>query len=330
MASHGRKSRNGIIAITWTLLCGLCTFAASCLVFSHGPAAVLLVFASAWMCHRATSSMLAHKRESHERWWDKSAGVYASYLGEHGHAPETDAPDPNAAAAAIWADEVRRVAAERGLTDEERSLAETAGLRFASEPNWAPAQSWLPCASPAFLPCTIACLLAIAALCSLCQVAGMGLAASGFMSCIAVTCLVAAAVDISSRLIPYELCVVLLGFSIAFQISSQGLLAAIAALGLGIGVSLAMWAIGRVLSRHGKAQAIGTGDTRMTVGVICACGASGVIAGSLGFAISFALWFSVAFALGRANRKTQVPMAPFLAVWAISGMAIPPLAAAFA
>lgn len=330
MTTNGKGRRCGALSVIWTLLCAAYTAVASCLVQSNPILGIALLTAAAFLLLQACDDMLDHKRRQHELWWRESAEDFAAFVDEHGREPGKREPEPRAAAAAIWADEVRRIALERGLTPAELSLVNEAGVAIDCDHAYAESADWKDPGSPLSFACSLLCLVVTCVTSALCADAFSSPLPAYLMCCVVVTCLVISAVDMSSRLIPFELCVVLGAFAIAFRISSCGIDDALLSLALGAGVALAMWALSTFLAHGGCPDAIGSGDLRMTVGVICACGATGVLEGGLAFAVAFAAWFAVASTLGLANRETQVPMAPFLTVWAFAGMAIPPLGAAFA
>lgn len=330
MTTNGRGRRSGTLSVIWTLLCAAYTAAASCTAQSNPLLAIALLVAASFLLLQACDDMLDHKRASHELWWRESAEDFAAFVERHGREPGRRESEPRDAAAGIWAGEVRRIAAERGLTPTELAVATGAGIAIDRESAPAECTEWKSWGSPLSFACCLLCLVATCAASALCAGAFGSPVPTCLMCCVAVTCLVMSAVDLSSRLIPFELCIVLGVFALAFRISSYGIDDALVSLALGAGIALLMGATSALLSRGGRPDAIGAGDLRMTVGVICACGTTGVLGGGLAFAIAFAAWFAVAAALGVADRKTQVPMAPFLTIWAFAGMAIPPLCAAFA
>lgn len=127
--------------------------------------------------------------------------------------------------------------------------------------------------------------------------------------------------DMRARIIPTEVAIVLLVVAMAFRLALGGL----AGLGVGIALMMVVFVLGFVsngiLSRFiGGLTALGAGDIRLMAVLAMLCGFRGSIIGAT-IAYGCAAIFCI---IGLVSKKRKpndsIPMAPFLALWAIGGV----------
>ena len=262
----------------------------------------------------AAGILLSLKHAQIERWWITSAEDHRRLSERLCHAPRIDSKDRAEAACAIWAADVRRLAAEGGLMQRQVLLARRAHLDIADsqvvtdEPDFGLSNLKWP-----YLAClaTMAASVALSFLCpdatSLCVMGAL--------------CSVAIVVDVRSRIIPIEISALIALVGLTYQFFAIAPSAAALALAAALLVVICLKVAQRIAARLGHGDGLGAGDVRTMAAAICASGAGGALAGALAFAVSFLSWFAVAALAGKANLRTKVPMAPFLGVWALVGMA---------
>ena len=307
----------------WILLVGLCAGLArsACEFWSIDEYGWVLsivgIVAAVSAARGAADILLSLKHGPIERWWIESADEHRRLSERLGHAPRTDSKDRVEAACAIWAADVRRLAAGGGLTQRQLLLARRANLDIADaqvvtdEPDFGLSNLKWP---------YLACLVTIAASVALSLLCPDSRAATS-LCVMGALCSVAIVVDVRSRIIPIEISALIALVGLTYQFFAISPSAAALALAAALLVVICLKVAQRIAARLGHGDGLGAGDVRTMAAVICASGASGALAGALAFAVSFLSWFAVAALAGKANLRTKVPMAPFLAVWALVGMA---------
>lgn len=283
---------------------------------------LLLIALAGPVLVREGAHVLAYKEIQHDAYWFVCAEECAEFYRQHGRLPQKG--DKESKHLCLWLDDVRHLATAFGLTKEQADAARMAHVEFHKEPKIV--EFGKPCNGlVSYITCSLLLVVAIAPV-ALCASSAWVVAIYSMIVCILAICVIC---DLSARIIPFGWCIVLAACAFAFQIAASGLQIACIMLAVSLAVCVLIGLADRFLQSIGKAGQIGRGDIYMLLGALVA-GFPGGLAASAGMIVTFACWLCVEHFLGRAHARAYVPFAPFIAVFAIIGMAIPQLVAACA
>lgn len=144
-----------------------------------------------------------------------------------------------------------------------------------------------------------------------------------FWAAFACIAFIGALCDVKARVIPGELCAVLLGCACIYQVLCFGWQALGYALLLAVCVTLACWLISLIFAHFGKKQAFGHGDLRYVFCICAAVGLPGVVIGAFAAAVVCGIFMIVSFVARRLKFGSYVPMAAFFAIWLVVGIIWP-------
>lgn len=283
---------------------------------------LLLIFLAGPLLMRLSMDVLSYKEARHDEWWSTCALQCATFYANNGRLPNKS--DEGMESLCLWLDDVRRLATSFGLTKNQAAAAKLARIEFYKEPKIIDFKNSFRGPVP-YIVCSTWLTLVIAPV-ALFVPSAWVIATFSMIVCVLAVCVVC---DLSARLIPYGWCLVLVALAYLYQLFAAGMHEATIALVVALAICVLIVLIDRFLRSIGKAGQIGTGDVYMLCGVLVA-GFGGILYASLGMIVSYACLLCVGFIRGRANARTYVPFAPYLAVFAVIGMAIPQLLAAFA
>lgn len=129
--------------------------------------------------------------------------------------------------------------------------------------------------------------------------------------------------DLREHVLPTELVMAFLAFSIIFRLT-MGTVYELLAIALpAIAIAAFLFGINALCRHHGSRDLIGAGDIRMIVPLALFCGTAGIMYGIMAGAMTMAALALVQIVLKRATAKTQIALAPGLTVWLFVGALIP-------
>lgn len=129
---------------------------------------------------------------------------------------------------------------------------------------------------------------------------------------------VAVACDLRARIVPLETCAVIAGAGALFQMTTAGLQGLVVGGVFAVVIVLACIAVNRLFGRKGGVP-VGYGDVRCMAALSLASGAATPV-GVVACYVAAAAFSLVGIAARRMTCKSGIPMAPFLALWLMSGM----------
>lgn len=267
-------------------------------------------------------ALLKRKLAGMREWWRRAGGLWRDLRA----ADPSCAPDPSArgdeGAAGIWFEEVASAIRNGTLTKEQAEQARGFGVVVEDEPARTDADDDARFRFAPGAPGRAALALAMGAAMAGAALAPVPPAATALLSLAAVLVALCAVCDVRAHVIPIELCTALALCGLALRLvlfGAQGVAASVLA-GIFVAVaSAAAIAVFRTVA--GRPRAIGAGDVRMMVALAMLCGPRASVLGAAA-CYGAALTASVALVAARKKRLSDaVPMAPFLALWAVVGVA---------
>lgn len=260
----------------------------------------------------------AAKMRRNRDWWKECAEEHSRIVAQ-GARPHRQSKDPAERACAIWADEVMSLCKE-GLTAEEADIARSAGVGIpddtniiaSPEPN---AKRFEGSILSAVVFVLLVPLSPVGPAMLLTSAIAVGLSS---MSC----------VDLSTRMIPIETSAVLTALAIPYSLCTAGASATLTCIVFSLALVLACTIANKVMDARGFRGGMGIGDIRTIPAIVLCCGPSGLLPGAVfGLSLPVLIQALVCRALRKGWPET-LAMAPYLALWAAFGMALPPLLAA--
>lgn len=131
------------------------------------------------------------------------------------------------------------------------------------------------------------------------------------------------ACDLRERVLPTEIVGALLAFAVVFRLIEGGV-SELAAAGIPAALIAGILLVLNTLRAHrGASELIGSGDVRMILPLALFSGTQGLAYGLFACALLMGAIAILQIMLGRAERHTQIALAPGLAAWLFAGTLVP-------
>lgn len=129
--------------------------------------------------------------------------------------------------------------------------------------------------------------------------------------------------DLREHVLPTELVAGLLACSLVFRMMASGIAGTLAiALPAGL-IAATLLLLNHLRMHRGACELIGSGDVRMIVPLTLFSGIGGIACGIFAGALLMGICALMQLICGRANRHTQLALAPGLAAWLFAGTLLP-------
>lgn len=288
----------------------------------------------------ASDALLRRSYQRESGWWEDARRAFCDYRRSHpGSVPSASSPGWEGAAG-IWHEEALREAAAGMLTVERLASLADAGVEAGrvqpagSEAEQRAAHRFRPRPRGRVLMGIAGALAVPAVLAAACPggalrcaglldgadgVAACTLATAAFFVC-AVAMAVAVACDVRARVIPLEACAATAAGGMLLQLACRGWEGLAAGALLAVLIAAGCMAANRLCRARHPTGAIGRGDIRCMAALSLASG-SGALCGFAACSACAGLYAALGCLLGRLAPQDGMPMAPFLAVWLVCGVA---------
>lgn len=129
--------------------------------------------------------------------------------------------------------------------------------------------------------------------------------------------------DLREHVLPTELVVGLLACALVFRMAASGIMGTLAiALPTGL-IAATLLLLNHLRMRRDACELIGSGDVRMIVPLALFSGVDGIATGVFVCALLMGICAFAQLISGRADRHTQLALAPGLAAWLFAGTLLP-------
>lgn len=280
---------------------------------------------------RLSGAITARKDRNLAEWWEESRQDYVKFKAENGREPESGKVGKDEAGAALWRDDVRRMAALGNLDRGRAEAAVAAGVLAETALESACANPVEKKACTCGLPMAAMAAAAFALVLAFSPLAGErpGPAPAAVLGAgIVLAACAAWSCDEARLIIPWECSAALLACGAGYQYAIGGA----EALASACAMAAITWAAFALTCKADKAlhgrTSVGAGDVRFAPAAMMACGPAGAV---VGLAAAAAALAATQAADKRARPdagpalKRMLPMGPTLSCWAIAGTAAAPL-----
>lgn len=286
-------------------------------------AAVSVIFFGAITIPWMADLLLKRKYQSTRDWWDKALCTYRNHMSSHSGGSAQMGSRGSEKTAAVWKSEAMRAAANGTLTAEHAADMRSVGIQLPDAIRRTEDDESERFSFSASLLQRIVCGLALLAVLAFVAITPMSLYARPVLVLTACLLMVTVIIDVKAHVIPYEISISIFVLGTLFRFLVGGT----SSLMVGLACSLFVWvgckAINSLFGMRFKgSSAIGGGDIRMMVALTMLCGFRGSVTGALA-CYGIAAIFSLMAILSKWRDRTDaVPMAPFLAIWAVAGVSV--------
>lgn len=254
-------------------------------------------------------------------WWWGSLEAYRAFKQAH-PCEEPASSDPGLVGAiGIWRNEAAAAVVSKTMTVERLEALQDVGFKIVdSESTCTDSDQQRRCSFEArlwhrmLLALVTGAGVLLAFWSTTSVIAGCALCSCIFAMIVSVVC------DLRARIIPLETCAVLVLAGIVFQASTRGLEGVLVGGGGALVIVAGSMAANRAMRIRCPSGAIGRGDMRCMIGLSLATG----LGMPWGFAACYVLaaaWAGLGCILRRISWGDGIPMAPFLSVWLVCGVA---------
>ena len=253
-------------------------------------------------------------------WWYESLQKFRSFRCAHPDAYPTPRASGSEGALGVWFEDAKSQATRKVLTHERADALRSVGVVIGADAStrseqeqaqrctfrarvWQRAVLAVGCAAWFVSPLFAGMPLHLAVVLAFCGVA----------MAVSVVC------DLRARMIPLECCAALLAAGATFQF----LVAGFSGLLMGCAVAAAVFAVCWVANSVSRAVggSVGQGDVRCMAALSVLCGPASLV-GAAACYIAAALFSAAGLVTHRLDRKSGIPMAPFLALWLVFGTVV--------
>lgn len=273
--------------------------------------------------------LLKKKKAAFDGWWDASLRGWKAFRQEHGRDPQSKARGREGALG-VWARAQRDDAARGALTESRLERLLEADFEFGTEPKAVPDSKFQYSMPWTADKCAYLALGAVAAWCLVVWLSGVRGPWSAVIGCafglsIALGGAMTAC-DVRARVIPWELCAAMAAAGAVLALCMNGLSGLAWTTGAAAVFWAALWLFGKIFRMIGR-EGVGGGDLRAAPAAVMMAGvvphsalASGAVWGGLVAAAGLVAWLAVGLARGKVALSGSVPLGPFFAAWATTGI----------